>query len=344
MFKSSYLYVSLLLLAAACATQTGSEQPVARKKASTSNAAGALELNLPENGFQLDRTLAQVAPGDDARICEVVVLPGTPADVYYVSRIEAALGAQGEELVVHAARPGSDTEAIMDPGLSVPCTRAGEAFGEELNEVLATQDRYTDERFPEQTGQVFRGGQKLALEVHYVNESDESVPARAKLSFHTADAARVQRVARSANFANLTIYTPPGGTSSHVGECLARGEMLVSELVRRTQRHGTTFRVWFAGGPRNGELAWESSDRRDNRFEPANPLHLAPGEGFRFECDYVNPSARELRYGVSASDETCMLQAKYSVPSLEGEDLADPSAEAEGCLLFDVDPDGVARR
>ncbi|HKU40930.1 MAG TPA: hypothetical protein VJR89_22365, partial [Polyangiales bacterium] len=131
MFKSSYLYVSLLLLAAACATQTGSEQPVARKKASTSNAAGALELNLPENGFQLDRTLAQVAPGDDARICEVVVLPGTPADVYYVSRIEAALGAQGEELVVHAARPGSDTEAIMDPGLSVPCTRAGEAFGEE---------------------------------------------------------------------------------------------------------------------------------------------------------------------------------------------------------------------
>lgn len=338
MFKASHIYVSLLLVAAACATQTGSEQPVARKKASSGGSA--LELNAPEHGFLLDRTLAVVAPGDDVRICEVVVLPGTAADVYYVPRIEAVLGGHGEELVVQAARPGSDTEAIMDPGLSVPCTRAGEAFGEELSEVLATQDRYTDERFPEHTGQVFHGGQKLALEVHFVNESDEAVPARAKLAFHTADAARVQRVARSANFANLTIYTPPGGTSAHIGECRARGEMLVSELVRRTQRYGTTFRVWFAGGPRDGELAWESQDRRDNRFEPSTPLHLLSGEGFRFECSYLNGSARELRYGVSASDETCLLQAKYSVPEAVGEEPNDP----EGCLLFDVDPDGVARR
>jgi hypothetical protein len=120
-----------------------------------------------------------------------------------------------------------------------------------------------------------------------------------------------------------------------------REEMIVSELVRRTQRFGTNFKVWFAGGPRDGELAWESADRRDNRFEPSETLHLMPGEGFRFECSYYNSSVRELRYGVSASDETCMLQAKYSVPDdLDGGD----EDTAEGCLLFDVDSDGVARK
>jgi hypothetical protein len=329
----------LLFAAAACATQTGTEQPVATRDKTAGSSA--LELSQPENGFQLDMPATLVDPGDDVRVCEVVVLPGTPSDVYYVPRIETLLSAQGEELTVHAARPGSDTEAIMDPGASVPCTRAGEAFGEELSEVLSTSERYTDERFPESTGKVFRGGQKLALEVHFVNDSAEQVPARAKLSFHLAPAERVQRTTRSANFANLTIYTPPGGHSSHVGECLVREEMLVSELVRRTQRFGTSFKVWFAGGPRDGELAWESSDRHDNRFEPSEPLHLMPGEGFRFECSYFNSSGRELRYGVSSSDETCLLQAKYSVP--DDVDIDDEDT-AEGCLLFDVDADGVARK
>src|SRR5205085_930661 len=161
--------------------------------------ASALELSQPEIGFQLDTPATLVDPGDDVRMCEVVVLPGTAADVYYVPRIETLLSTQGEELIVHAARPGSDTEAVMDPGSSIPCTRAGEAFGEELSEVLATADRYTDEVFPQGTGKVFRGGQKLALEVHFVNESAEQVSARAKLSFHLSDAERVQRTAHSAN-------------------------------------------------------------------------------------------------------------------------------------------------
>jgi hypothetical protein len=338
MLKPHYAIVLLLSAAVACATQAGIEQPVVREKAG----ASALQLNRPERGFQLNTNATLLEPGDDVRMCEVVVLPGTAADVYYVPRIETMLDAHGEELIVHAARPGSDTDAIMDPGANVPCTRAGETFGEELSEVLATADRYTDERFPESSGKVFRGGQKLALEMHYVNESAEPIVARAKLSFHTANAERVLRTTRSANFANLTIYTPPNGHSSHVGECVVREEMLVSELVRRTQRYGTSFKVWFAGGERDGQIAWESVDRRDNRYEPTEPIHLLPGEGFRFECSYFNSSGRELRYGVSSSDETCMLQAKYTVPTdVDGQEDDD---RAEGCLLFDVDADGVARK
>jgi hypothetical protein len=335
MLKPHHAAWILLIAAGACASQTGTEQPVAREKAD----AGALELTPPAHGFVLDTAARVIDPGDDVRMCEVVVLPGTPSDTYYVPRIETLLSAHGEELIVHAARPGSDTDAIMDPEAAVPCTRAGEAFGEGLSEVLATADRYTDERFPEGTGKVFHGGQKLALELHFVNESADQAVTRAKIAFHLADADRVQRRMHSANFANLTIYTPPGGHSSHVGECLVRQEMLVSELVRRTQRFGTTFKVWYAGGERDGTLFWESSDRRDSRFEPMEPIHLMPGEGFRFECSYYNSSGRELRYGVSASDETCMLQANYAVP--EGDDVEDST---EGCLLFDVDPDGVSRR
>src|SRR5262245_39798264 len=137
MFKPNHVIGLSLLVLAACATQTGSEQVVAREKAED-----ALVLQAPAHGFQIDTAAGAVDPGDDVRVCAVAVLPGSATDVYYVPRIEALLGAHGEELIVHAARPGTDTEAIMDTGASVPCTRAGEAFGEELSEVLATADRY----------------------------------------------------------------------------------------------------------------------------------------------------------------------------------------------------------
>lgn len=333
--------VALLLIAAGCASQVGAGGDPALGAEGDRTAAPPLELELelakPPRGYLLETGTNWIEPGDDVRLCEVVALPGSPSDTFYVSRIEAALSAEGDELIVHAARLGSETESLMEPGSAVPCTRAGEAFGEDLSDVLATQEHYTDELFPDGTGKVFRGGQKLALETHFLNETAEPLLGRAKLSLHLTDAERVQRIARTASFANFTIFTPPGGQSVHVGECAVREEVVIGELVRRTQRYATSFKVWFAGGARDGELVWDSQHRRDSRYEPPAPLLLMPGEGFRFECAYLNPTDRELRYGVGSADETCMLQAQYWSP-------AQSEPAPEGCLLFDVDSDGVARR
>ncbi|HEX2677723.1 MAG TPA: hypothetical protein VHM19_13820, partial [Polyangiales bacterium] len=243
--KSTFIAL-LLALATGCATQTGRDS--ARAEEASSAIAQSVKLALPEQGFQVATRGVMVDPGDDVRTCEVVALPGSPEDTFYVGRIEAALSAHGEELIVSAAKPGSETEAIMDVGASVPCTRAGEAFGEELSGVTAAQSRYRDLRFPAGVGKVFHGGQKLAIEHHFVNETSEPVPAAVKLSFHTVDKAAIQHVAHTASFSNFTIYTPPGGESSHLGECAVHEDMQVSDLLRRTQRYGTTFSVWRLGG------------------------------------------------------------------------------------------------
>ncbi len=339
--KSTFL-VLLLALAAGCATQTGRES--VRAEDTSAAVVGSVKLAVPERGFQVTTQGAMVDPGDDVRTCEVVALPGGPSDTYYVNRIEAALSAHGEDVVVSAARPGSETEAIMDIGASVPCTRAGEAFGEELTDVTATQARYRDLRFPEGVGKIFHGGQKLAIEHHFVNETNEAVPAIVKLSFHTVDKSAVAHLARTATFNNFTIYTPPGGESSHLGECAVHENMQVSNLLRRTQRYGTSFSVWRLGGERDGELVWQSDGRRDSeRTLDTAALHLAPGEGFRFQCDFRNTTDRELRYGVNASDETCALDATFWSDAAD-EATATASAPAEGCLLFNVDADGIARK
>jgi hypothetical protein len=324
----------LLALAVGCTTQTGREL-------STRDGVGELSQGVslppPARGFQVETAGIRIEPGDDLRLCEVVALPGTPSDTYYVNRIETAFSRHGDDLVVSAARPQSETAAIMDVGSSVPCTRAGEAFGEELADVVATQSRYHDESFPSGVGKVFHGGQKLAVEYHYVNDTADAVPAKAKLSFHIVDPGAVQHLARTASFSNLTIYTPPGGESSHLGECALHEDVTISSLVRRSQRFATDFAVWRVGGQHDGELVWQSDDPSHSRLDiSGQPLQLAPGEGLRFQCGFRNTTDRELRYGVSAADDTCTLNATFWAKD-------EAAAQPEGCLLFSVDEDGVAR-
>lgn len=323
------------LIAAACASETGTEA-AAELQAARANAEVAA-LSAPQHGFLVESPGVWIEPGDDVRMCEVIVLPGDDASVYHVNRIQSLLSTRSEDLIVRAAEPGSDTASAMDRGASLPCTRAGEAFGEELTDVLRSRSRSADETFPAGTGHVLRGGQKLAVEYHVVNDAKDAILAKARLAFHVVGADQVQHKVHTASFENFTIYTPPHGNSSHVGECRVRQELFVSDLVRRTQLYGTTFKVWHAGGEHDGELLWQSDDSKQNRMDLVQPLHLLPGDGFRFQCDYQNPTARELRYGVSADDETCTLEALYWLTDESQEPLA------EDCLLFNVDSDGVAR-
>lgn len=332
--RSCVLLSLVILGGAACAAEAGS-MPSPEDRLAARDIE--LSLEVPEQGFQVATVGRFIEPGDELRTCEVVQLPGTAADVFYVGRIEAAITDRGHDLIVSAALPGSHTEAIMDVGANVPCTRSGEAFGEELVEILSTQEPYLEQRFPAGVGRVLRGGQKLAIDAHFMNPKDEPAPALVKLSFHTVPAEAIQHVAHTASFENLTIYTPPGGRSSHLAECLVGQDIVVSELVRRTQERGTDFTVWLAGGERDGQLLWHSRSIADPRVQLEAPLHLAAGEGLRFQCDYVNATRLELRFGVNAGDEMCTLGATYW-PSQAGD-----GAGAEGCLLLEVATDGVAR-
>ncbi|MEY4582002.1 MAG: hypothetical protein RL701_6705 [Pseudomonadota bacterium] len=333
------------LIAVGCASDTSEAAAAAQEAAPVRGlgvagaAAETLVLAGPERGFQVESEGVWIDPGDDVRMCEVIVLPdGAHSDTpYYINRIQGLLTSHSDDLIVRAAVPGSDTAGAMDPGAGLPCTRAGEAFGEELGDVLRSQGRYVDERFAAGAGKVLQSGQKLAVEYHVVNDSKEPILAKAKLSFHVVDEAQVQHRVHMASFENFTIYTPPHGASSHVGECRVKQELFVSDLVRRTQLYGTQFKVWHAGGEHDGELLWESGSRAQSRVEMPTPLHLQPGDGFRFQCDYENTTARELRYGVSADDETCTLDAMFWLTDETQEPLA------EDCLLFSVDADGIAR-
>jgi len=330
-----------LLVAFGCTSKTASEASEIDMQEGSIRAS--LNLEAPDKGFQIETLGNVIEPGDDIQWCEVVQLPGTRKDFYYINRLESAMTPYAHYLRVSAAVPQSDTEANIEDGTRVTCQRAGEVFGEDLVDVMSSQHLYSDIRYPDGVGKILFGGQKIVVEYHYYNTSDEAVPAKVKINFHLVKKADVRRIVRTASFENFTIFTPPGGESTHLAECFVDQDILVYSLTRRTHRWGTDFAVWYAGGERDGEHIWTSSEwnRKTDYVIPGGPIRLKAGEGFRFECDFSNTTDESLQFGVYATDETCMLQANWWVVDESNEGI---EVDEQGCLLFTVDEDGIARK
>lgn len=333
------LYTVLLLTAACTATAGGSTIDADPQLALLPD---GLDLEVPERGFQLTSVGALLEAGDDEEWCEVLQLPGGADDAYYVNRIDAQMSPTGRRLVVSAAIPGSETEANMTVGDRVPCVRAGEVFGEDLVEVIATQRGYENLDFPDHVGRIYFGGQKIAIDYRYAVTGSQPSLSRARINFHRTSEAEVGHIARTAAFNNVTIYTPPGGRSSHIGQCSFDSDVVVRALGRQTQQRGRDFTVWFAGGERDGELIWTSHHWADEtRYTfPGGPITLRAGEGFRFQCDYANPTAHDLRFGAGETDEQCILMSSFWLAQEDGD------ARDQRCLLLprDLADDGIAKK
>lgn len=330
--------MALWLVGAGCTGSAGGA--TAAQDPELRTLADGLDLDAPERGFQLATSGALIEAGDDEEWCEVLQLPGGLDDAYYVSRIDTQMSKSGRRLVVSAAIPGSETEANMTVGDRVPCIRAGEVFGEDLVQVISTQREYENVDFPDNVGRIYFGGQKIAVDYRFAATDGPASLSGARINFHRAEASEVQHIARTAVFNNLTLYTPPGGHSSHVAQCAFEGDVMVSALTRQTQRHGRDFKVWFAGGDRDGQLIWNSRDwAAETRFTfPGGPIALKAGEGFRFECSFANSTDHDLRFGSGETDEQCMLISTFW---LAEEDL---DARDQRCLLLprDISSTGIA--
>jgi len=284
-------------------------------------------LEPPASGFQIQAEGTTIEPGEDVEYCEVVLLPGSPDDVYYVNGFEAQMTEGSHHLIVSAIFPDTDTEKNAPVGERVPCT-GGDVWGGELMPVTGSQQPYASEAFPSGVGRVYRGGQKVVFDYHYFNTTPEPLAARAAVNFHTTDESNVKTISRAFGFYNLGIEIPPGSEDSFTGECYFDDDVYVHKLTRHTHQWGTDFNVWYAGGERDGELIFSSPDYETVDFPFAEPQLIEGGQGFRFECGFRNTETYTLKFGLKATDEMCILFGSWYAAA-EGASMAE-----QGCYLF----------
>lgn len=299
----------------------------------TSTPVPPVELEPPAKGFQLRSLGDWIAPGTDVEYCEVVELPGTEEDVYYVTGFELKMHPWTHHVIVKAVEIGSATDANVKVGDKKPCVQAGSAFGEDLLDVTGAQQKYQSTSFPEGVGRVFYGGQKIIFDYHYFNPTTEFIPARHAVNFHTAAADDIESIAANFGFYNFGIFTLPGQQSASAGKCTFSHDVVLWGLTRHTHQWGTGFHVWHEGGEKHGEHLWTSTDwEHDTDFPmPDGPTLFKAGTGFRFQCHFDNTTDHVLTFGVKATNEMCILFGTYWAPG------GSPAVPEQDCQVQKAD-------
>lgn len=317
---------------AACSSSDAAKQPTGEKY---------LGLEEPTDGFQIRSQGETIPAGADLEFCEVGELPGTPDEEYYTSSIELANGTGSHHLIVYVAKPGTASDAKLRDlpiGHKVPCIAAEMVFGQGLENVGGIQQQYSKIEYEPGISQRFYGGQRVVWDYHYYNTTESPVHAQSAVNFHLRDKKDVKQLLGLASATNWLIDTPPGATKSFKAECRLERDMVVHGLTRHTHRWGTDFKTWFAGGPKDGEHIWTSTNFESDvyhKFE--EPLVVRAGEGFGFECTFHNTQSHALRFGTAATDEMCIL----AMPVWDPDGAFEPPDQ--NCDIVWTDENGVGR-
>ncbi len=298
-----------------------------------------LPLSPPENGFQLRTVGRTIHPGEDVEFCEVLEVPGNSDDIYYVEGFDVMMTEFSHHLLVNTVAPGSESESELVVGQNVACTGAHSiASFADVRSFAGSQERSKSYTYPEGIGKIVTGGTKIIFDYHYLNTSTDPIPAAHALNVRLTTEDRVRKVAQTMAFVNLGIDTPARSQASFVGECALGQSAMLGSITRHTHRWGTDFSVWHAGGDKDGEHIWTSTDwDGENDYVFDTPMRVGEGSGFRFQCDFNNTTDAPLRFGSKATDEMCILFGQWWVEN-EGDEV-----QPQICIMVTPDEDGIAR-
>jgi Copper type II ascorbate-dependent monooxygenase, C-terminal domain len=271
-------------------------------------------LDPPAEGFQVRSEGGEILPGEDVEYCEVVQLPGTPDDIYYVNGFQSVMTRGSHHLIVSAVIPGSDTDKNTTVGDRVECI-TGSVWGDDLTDVTGQQLPEHQEAFPAGVGKVFVGGQKVIFDYHYFNATDKPLQARAAVNFLTTASENIEHEAQGFSKLNLAIFIPPMQESEFPDSCRMNRDVMVHKLTRHTHQWGTDFPVSLNRGEGEPELIYTSPNYEDPDFIFEEPILVREGEGFDFVCNYNNDTMRTLTFGVNATDEMCILFGSMYSPT-----------------------------
>lgn len=302
----------------------------------TEGAPGPDELETPAHGFQLKTQGVTIEPGKEIEYCEVFALPSAGEELA-VGEIEGAMAPGSHHLIVSTVKPGSELDAALTVGERMECPWGVRQFGEGYEDIFGQQARYRQDALPPGIGRMELGGQKIVLDYHYYNATEKPIVAKVAVNFHTIERSEVTAEAKNDGFYNLTINTPAGESKTFTGECRFNDDVIVHKLIRHTHKWGTDFNAWYAGGDRDGQLAFYSSHFEETEETFDNPVLMHKGEGFRFACTYVNHETHPLAFGNTVQDEMCILFMTWwsATPG--------KAAPHQECYLTRVDEDGIAR-
>ncbi len=285
-------------------------------------------LRRPRHGVQVRLTPITIQPHSEREVCQLVTLRNRKA--MDASEITIAMPSGATYTTHHFAvflyQGDNPADIPAGPFDRVGCAGVGDQV---VSPILAFVQRPKQTiRFPPGVAVGLAPHQKLLLNAHYLNGSDEPVTIDVATNFRAARKRTVQHHARSFQLGTFDIAVPPGQTGSASASWVTTFPLNVVWLSTHSHKHTQSVDVEVTRQGVVGPLELETrlySEPTVNSYP--TPLRVEPGDGFHWTCNYLNDTTRELTFGVTSNDEMC-----FTVGFFYPDDDTAPLPAVPGCF------------
>jgi hypothetical protein len=245
----------------------------------------------------------QLGPGEEAYFCVYVTVP---RDLHIKAfRPLGPLGTHHTVLTRTTATSPADGTVRCGVGTNGQSMIYGSGVGA------------PDFTFPEGVGLKLVKGERLLLNLHLYNASDNPLTGRSGALFKEATAAEVPNLAELVLAGpTITLNVPPG-VSTQRGNCsissVTDTPIQVFAMSQHMHKLGTHMKsiIKRTGSP-DIVLQDIPYDFEEQSFQLKTPhVELLPGDTLTTECTFNNTTGATVRFGESSDDEMCFTDIFY---------------------------------
>jgi hypothetical protein len=173
-------------------------------------------------------------------------------------------------------------------------------------------DVNTDYTFPAGVAMRLPASFPVDLNAHYFNKSNLIIKGENYINFYTVPSTAVVHEAKTFNLNNTDIELKPGERKTFLKTFTFGSTTTVLMLTSHNHQLGEKFVIKIAGGPRNGEIVYESTDWQHPLIKNfTTPIILQAGQGLTSEVTYFNNTNRTVKFGLTSDDEMNIIFGYY---------------------------------
>jgi hypothetical protein len=302
---ASIVIVSLLAACTSTATHSGDGAP--SRDTSTPVAPDSTFADIT---FTMETS---VGPGSEIQECKLVQLPSDRGEIA-VPAAESHFTPGSHHFLVYR----TNLTTMPDGGGNiVDCTNAtAESASFVTGSYFEAQQPDMKHELPAGVAHLFKPGEVVVMQTHYLNASTDVMAAKVTFTLHTMDPAKVEHEAGTILFSNFGLQVPPLSKVSQMRTCpvSTTEDMHVALLWSHMHKRGVHFVATTddpgVEGPLYETDDWSEPQPRVFSIDPPTTIHA--GAHITFACDYDNSTTSSFVYGPSAdTNEMCILHGMY---------------------------------
>jgi hypothetical protein len=266
----------------------------------------APKVRKPRCGMQMVMGPIAVPKGDEITECSYFKNPSTKDMAVNRVRIEV----QGGSHHIHLYRP-------IDSAMSVPdghetCNYALDFDVWQL--VLASQNVVLDWKLPRGVAFMFRAGEQLAAQTHFVDTGLLTTPEAgwATFNLYATKRKKVRSFAGAFFGQDRDVVVPPHSESYATTRCVFPRPVKIMALTGHYHFRGQGFTVNAWDGATTGDRLYEFEGYSEPVFQRYVGDHQPEVQGLEWTCHYRNDGDAEYRFGpFTDANEHCNLFGFY---------------------------------